>query len=385
MNPSEPLRRQLSGSSPTLLERAGLRSVTAGSASWPPPTDPIEVLTPEEQSALARIEWWAVACAAVAGALSAAACALAAIYAPAMEHHPVQHWALVLSAMALATLVEITYLYWLSLRAVREMAKAAGLRVHTSSELDEAVALSLARAALELPSPPHNLLEVDPHREASRLGLIAASLLYKAKIALTNFVLKALVRSVLGRTVTRAMLEWVALPVTALWNGLVMYQVLQEARLRVMGPSAAVLLAEWILAHPTDAGPVSSKPTPKHKLVLQAVGTSIVANREAHPNVVALSRRLAHGAQLSREVDWGGRAGFLHDLRQASEEDRLAALRTLIAVAILDGKVTRREQRWLERCFESVGRVTPNTLTKELRRRFVHGEGLPSEVLPKEF
>jgi hypothetical protein len=359
--------------------------VTSGSSSWPPPTDPIEVLTAEEQTALARIEWWAILWAAVAGALSATACALAAIYAPAMEHHPVQHWALVLSAMGFATLVEITYLYWLSLRAVREMAKAAGLRVHTSSELDEAVALALARAALELPSPPYNLLDVDPHREASRLGLIAASLLYKAKIALTNFLLKAVVRSVMGRTVTRAMLEWVALPVTALWNALVMYQVLQEARLRVMGPSAALLLAEWILSQPTGVQSAGPKATAKRRLVLQAIGTSIVANREAHPNVVALSRRLALGAQLSREVDWGGRAGFLNDLRQADEEDRMAALRTLIAVAILDGKVTRREQRWLERCFESVGKLTPNALTKELRRRFVRGEGLPSEVLPLQF
>jgi hypothetical protein len=271
------------------------------------------------------------------------------------------------------------------------MAKAAGLRVHTASELDEAVALALARAALELPSPPHNLLDVDPHREASRFALIAASLLYKAKIALTNFLIKAVLRSALGRVATRAVLDWVALPVTAIWNAVVMFQVLQEARLRVMGPSAAVLLADWALGRNNevpDLGGEATLPGPSpstRKLVLHAIGTSIVANREAHPNVVVLGRLLLGTEPLPSEVDWGARDAFLLELKAASHEDQNAALRTLISVAILDGKVTGREQQWLDRTFAAVGKAPPNALTQALRHRFIHGKGLPQEALPAEF
>jgi hypothetical protein len=361
------------------LERAGLRSVTAGSASWPPPSDPIEVLTQQEQRALALIEWAAVFLAAVAGAISAGVCAwVAAPLVGEMDQHPLHYWTVVGATLGGTTLVELAFLYWLSLRAVREMAKAAGLRVNTKSELDLAVALALARAALELPNPPHNLLDVDPHQEASRIGLIAATLLYKAKIALTNFILKTLVRRALGRAITRATLEWIALPVGALWNAVVMYLVLREARLRVMGPSAAVLLADWIF----DAWKDDAE---GRQLVLRAVGTSIVANREAHPNVLALVRLLRGGYELPADVDWGARQTFLKHLEAANPKQQLSALRTLVSIAILDGKVTKRERQWLEETFTRVGKQHPADVTRELEQRFVHGKGLPLETLPRDF
>jgi len=72
---------------------------------------------------------------------------------------------------------QLAYLYFDSLRAVREMAAAAGLSLDPETEQEE-LAVVLARAALELPSPPHNALAVDPHREASKLTLLVAGLLY---------------------------------------------------------------------------------------------------------------------------------------------------------------------------------------------------------------
>ncbi len=48
-----------------------------------------------------------------------------------------------------------------------------------------------------------------------------ASLLYKAKIALTNFLLKGVLRSVIGQSLATVALELVTVPVTGVWNAVV--------------------------------------------------------------------------------------------------------------------------------------------------------------------
>jgi hypothetical protein len=142
------------------LERVGLRVLTRASDTWPEPSDPIDVLTPEEQRKLRRITVGAVSSAALAGCLSALVSALATLYGPDPELQPVQHWACVIGATLVASVLEFAFLYWDGLRAVRGMAQAAGLRVHSGTQLDADVAVALARAALELPSPPKNRLGV---------------------------------------------------------------------------------------------------------------------------------------------------------------------------------------------------------------------------------
>src|SRR6188474_3513943 len=88
--------------------------------------DVIEVLTPEEQRALRRIQRGAVLRAGLAGAVSALVSAAAAIVAGDPAQGPVRYWTLVGVATLVASIFEIGYLYLDALRAVREMAAAAG-------------------------------------------------------------------------------------------------------------------------------------------------------------------------------------------------------------------------------------------------------------------
>ena len=132
----------------------------------------------------------------------------------------------------------------------------------------------MARAALELPNPVESAFGVDPRRETSRVRLIVASLVYKLKVSVTNFMAKTIVRRVFGRALIRTWLPFVAVPVTALWNAAVTYVVLREARIRVMGPSAARELVAVVFE---DAPP----PSPAARLCLaRAVGSAIVRTEE---------------------------------------------------------------------------------------------------------
>ncbi|MFO0646873.1 MAG: hypothetical protein U0326_11595 [Polyangiales bacterium] len=131
------------------------------------------------------------------------------------------YWGIVGGVTVVASVLEIAWLYWDGLRAVHALAHAAGLDLaeDPNGEDPTGVVWALARAALELPNPPDGVAGLDPMLpEASKLKLVLASTVYKLKVALTGFVMKALVRRALGRAATRAVLELVAAPVTAIWG-----------------------------------------------------------------------------------------------------------------------------------------------------------------------
>lgn len=359
------------------LERVGLVALGRGARLWPAPTSPVSELDYSERIALRRIERRAVVRAAVAGALSALASALVTLRVLEFEQtEPLRYWQWVAGVSAVTALFEVGYLYWDALEAVRQMAKASGVVLYSERALDRDVALALARAALELPTPHQNALGVDPHREARRWQLLLASLVYKAKVAASTFLLKALLRRVLGRFAARAALEFVAVPVTALWNAVVCYRVLREARLRAMGPSLAKELAHWIEGDGTRFRESETAP----QLTAWALGSAMVKNQFVHPNWVALLEHLNLPGTLAG--DFGDCPAFLRALGVASAPDQTPALRALVAAALLDGRLTRAEREWLTEAFRVAKRPSPVAGVERACRAFVAGDGFEPGHFP---
>lgn len=363
-----------------MLERWGL-AVLRGAPREPPVAsadDPIHVLNPDERLALRRIERDAVLRAALAGSLSGGVSAIAAAWAhkflgsdgsPRSLEDALKFWGTVGVATLFASIFEIGFLYWDALRSVHRMAGAAGLALteQTVSREQRDVALALARAALELPNPPHPELPLDPRRESVRWLAALAALLYKAKVALTNVALKAALRAFIGRSITRVALEFVVVPVTAIWNAVVCWSVVREARLRAMGPSAAIELVSLALADisPTEAG---------REAAMRAVASAVVRTRDLHPNHLAVIRAL--GAQFEpssfAELDDSNR--FLTRLAELTSSDQRLALRLLVIAAILDGRLTRAEKRLLEQAFAACGRSVSLAAVERLRKALAAGD-----------
>jgi hypothetical protein len=360
-----------------LLQRAPQRSISA-------PLDPVHVLNPEERAGVRRVERAAIVRAGLAGVVNAILTGLGELWAlPLLGPNPdlaiasqrVTFWLTFGLAAFVAAVLEIGYLYWDALRAIRELAGVAGLPL--SQQEDDEVALALARAALELPTPPHPVMGVDPHREASRVELVVASLVYKLKITVTNFLFKALLRRALGRAVTRAFLAFAAIPVNAAWNVAVCWLVLREARIRVMGPSAAEEVVRILLDHRPSL-------SEKGKLALhRAVASAIVRTRELHPNLIALMRSLRTrigdppaGAVLDESKV------FLASLSELETGEAKIVLAVLTAAAVLDGRLVRNERRLLVEARRHAGLSPDLAHARRLRRAFVAGEPIaPEEVL----
>ena len=373
---------------PPLLERMGIWYFRALSraARQRAATDPVHELNAEERASLRGIQRAAIVRAAAAGAVSSIVSAAAEIWVtpphPDAAANPWMFWGVVGGATALASVVEILYLYWDGLRAVHGLATAAGLDLFPQGDAGHAVAASMARAALELPNPPDPVHGIDPRREASKARLVLASLFYKLKVSVTNFVVKALVRRMLGRTMLRTwLLPFVAVPVTAAWNGLVCWFILREARIRAMGASAAREMVGSIFR-------AEGTPSPAQRdVVLRGVAATIVRTVDAHPNLLAVLDAVrdavgadsAPGAPPPEGLD--DTAGFLARLRALPASEQGFVLRVLGVAAIIDGRMTGAERRLWREAREAAGLPPDERPLKVLLRAFVHGDRVPEDLL----
>ncbi len=350
--------------------------------------DGVHFLNPEERAALKRIERRAVIRAAIAGGLSTivAAGVEVGIAQPLIEHHATLHanlefWAIVGGVTAVTSILEILYLYWDGLRAVHDLSHAAGLDLFPDQDDDKALAAAMARAALELPNPSTALFGVNPWREASRFRLVIASLVYKAKVSVTNFAIKALVRRMLGRAIVRSWLPFVAVPITAAWNAFVCWIILREARVRAMGPSAANEMIGIIFQ---DAPELSQN---ARVAIVRAVASSIVRSEDMHPNLLALMKEVVDrvGVASSRlphlpitTADEGGPVddsrAFLARMKTLRQDEQRVVLRVLAVASIIDGRLTRNEKRLLTEAWEVCGVPSRLAAVQSLRDAFVGGD-----------
>jgi len=332
-------------------------------------SDPVHVLNPAELAALRRIEIGVVLRAGVAGALSAAVSATAEVVAAGPGGDlDAAGWAFVIGITLAATTVEIAFLYWDALRSVHDLACAAGVRLFAQGEAI-GTAQALARAALELPNRVDPGLGIDPHREASKLALLGAAVLYKVKIGLTNFLVKLAIRRLLGRAVVRSWLPFVAVPITAIWNAWVARMVIHEARLRAMGPSAAQARIEALFGTRdlSQAG---------REAALRAVGYAVVGKRDLHPNLGALLVLLRQHLGGPGPALLDDRAVFLRELPALPPDERDLVLALLSLALVLDGRLSARERALWQAAQQAAGLPHDERGIRQLRRAFVTGRPL---------
>lgn len=374
-----------------LLERVGVRFFRARSAARPSVSaaDAVHVLNEAERAALRRVQAGAIFRSALAGALSGGVAAAAEVVAepllppgsPLFSMASLEYWSFLGGVTLLAAVLEILFLYWDTLRSVHELARVAGLELFGKDRRtsDDALVEALARAALELPNPVNLTARVNPHREVQKWRLVLASLAYKAKVGVTNFLVKLLVRRILGRVTVRsvlgALVPFVALPVTAAWNAAVTWKVLREARIRAMGPSALAELVDLVFSDVANLSPQG------RLSAVRAVAAAIVRTQDLHPNLVRMltlvSRRA--GDTGNNELDDVGL--FLSTLKTLAPEELRLSLQLLALAMAVDGKLSTRELKLWRDALAAVGRPAETAQVEVLRHAFAKGDGQMSALV----
>jgi hypothetical protein len=351
---------------------------------WVDRSDPhIHKWARSELAQIRRIERWTITVAALTGAISGSLLGTSEIWLSGamVEDADATHlreqlpyWSIYLSLAVLVSGAVILFLYWLVLRMVARISWIAGLRL-SAEEIEEAIALGLSRAALELPNPREPIYGIDPYARVARWKLVAYAILYRLKIGLTSFVLRVLLRRVLARAALRFYVPLVSIPVFAIWNALIISWVMREVRIRVAGPVAVQDLAELISAHKANLSEQS------RRLMLETVGEAIIRGEDHHPNYVLLLERLSQDLGIPPEsiaVNWNSSR---HSLQNENGKAQDILLVTLTIATMLNGQLRRAQRELLAEAYAVCGRSFDLHGLAELRREFISGRGVSKENL----
>jgi hypothetical protein len=260
------------------------------------------------------------------------------------------HYGWVGGVTAASVVIELYLLYVIAIRAVHEVSELINARRHAKDFLESgpfSITNILSRAALEIHDPEMNILGIDPFERVSKKNLVILSILYKAKIFLTNLVSKFVLGKLFGQALWGISITYVALPVECFWNGVVLRRVVQEARLRMFGFALSNHIADHVL-HDRLLEQLS----PQAKIgCLRALGNAVVMAQNYHPNMIMLLLRFQHLLHIHKEHQYDSWELFLDTLKRVNEQERDFLLNLFTIAVAFDGKISKLEANNLKSAY----------------------------------
>lgn len=266
----------------------------------------------------------------------------------------VTFWGVLIGAIIIACVFEIGALYWYSIKNSVLVADALDMHLDPLNKDRAFVGLSLVRAALELGNTNNVLFGVDPLKDAGGSGAMVAvfTLVYKAKVVLTGFLVKIAIKRVLGRGGAKYALPWAAVPATAFWDGMISHLVMVEAKLRGNGVATSVEVFQDIL-YDLDV-PIEEESEAFKMQLVRAVGCNIAKARDIYPAKEILLRHVVQELGFTEQLrekesgDLDDTELFLATMAELSGPEMKIVLEVLVLATVLDGNANKRERRLYE-------------------------------------
>lgn len=331
---------------------------------------------------ISRVTSWIIGLSALAGIVSGGLIGGAEIW---MRHgildgmedvgwrETLPYWVGFYAFAGVVSTVEIVVLYALALRGIERVTQHAGLSL-SRGEGQGLFAHSLARAALEFPSPQVHVYGIDPYAHVSTWKLTALNIAYKLKVGVSSFILRVFLRRVAARMAVRGMVPLIAGPLYAVWNAYIVSRIMMEARLRTLGPFAVDNL---IAAHFRTADKLGDA---AKDVILHASGEMMTRGRDAHPNQIYLMTRLrnALGREEDISLDWAAMRPHLLALDTARQT---LVLDALTVSCVIGARIHREQIALLRSACQDCGAALHEVRVKELHKALKRGDPVTGKEL----
>ena len=277
--------------------------------------------------------------------------------------------AIIIALGILITMVELTVMYFLSLRNARIIA-SLNEQSTSSEDIDEQVMVALVNAGLQTPNNTGEFFGINPRKHIARWQIALAAIFLKTKVSGSRAIIKMMWKRfairVLGRTVSRGALELASLPVFAFWNMMVMRSTIRELRLRSEMPLREDELEEFITLNSTNST----------DLCLDTIEEHIFCHGDVHPNVERMFRRI-HSETSDHSWDTNSKKRFGdRDLEQYSEGQIHLAIRTLLVTMAIDPRSRRKQNKLLKELEDHCGSI--GIKPYDVTHAILNGKDLPT-------
>jgi hypothetical protein len=290
------------------------------------------------------------------------------------ERGALMHYGWVAGVTAVSIAIELYLLFLIALRAVYEVSELVNLHASEKELMQDglfSVKNILARTALELPDPELEIMGIDPFKRISKKNLFVLGLLYKAKIFVTNTVVKYGLLFLVGKAVFGVSILYAAIIVECFWNSVVIRKVVHEARLRLFGFALANQIGKNVL----DENRLEHLSPMARSGCLRAIGNAVVMAQNYHPNMIILLIRFQQILKITKPDKYDDWNIFVDTLQQVSEHERNFLLDLFTVSAAFDGRLSNVESENLHTAYgKNYELYKPRLvrLTKELTTGRLH-------------
>ncbi len=340
----------------------------------------------DHAEALRHTTRWAVGCAVAAGIISGGIIGgseiwLRQVVFDGMEDvdfwEQLPWWIGWFAIAGVVSAIEIGFLYWVSVKGIARIVETSNISLGDRG-YSALFGRGLARAALEFPNPRVTIFGIDPYAYVSKWRLLARNVAYKMKVGVTSFVLRVFLRRVAARMAVRGLVPLMAGPLYAVWNAIIVWRIINEARIRAYGPAAVDQMLDRCLEEDGEGATLGET---GREVLLHGAGELTARAGDAHPNYVYLIGQLKDRLDIDPEeieIDWPAQRDRFGELDEA---DRRQVLAMLTLAAVIGSRVQSRQRELIDEAYWACGLRRAPKAFKRLRQQLKDGRLVVPEVL----
>jgi len=260
-------------------------------------------------------------------------------------------------------------LFFDTMHSSLKLVQSVNQELFKKDDTEKNFALTVSRAALEIPNPRLSEINIDPLKDSNKFRRIILILIYKAKASITKLFFKYIVQRAIGKTLSRAYFAVLAIPVVGFWNSYEAWRTIVEVKIRVLGPSTVTdILDFYKYQNISYKGQLQ---------MIRAVTISIIVAEDLHPNLELLYKGLVSSSEVNiRNSNINNRELFIERFAELSEIEKKYALEIMEYSIMLTGRTNYRKKVFLKRAYQVCNLDFDEAKFRKMMKNFKQGKSL---------
>lgn len=214
---------------------------------------------------------------------------------------------------------------------------------------------SIIHNCFEMPYPNTSVEGINPLRGYSKLRLLFALFVYRARVGVSTYLVRVLGRRSVARASAKVLAAFIIVPVVVFWDMLLASSLTYNSAILVLGPPQALRVFDDLVEGNGRALTFRCRAA-----IFRVLSCAIVQRGEVHPVLYVLYRhcktRLGTiiDAQYSQDLD--NVDLLIHQtLPCLPRLDQLLVLRVLALTLVVDGSISYKERNYMMTALEACG------------------------------
>jgi len=264
-------------------------------------------------------------------------------------------------------ILEIAFLTYNNIHAVKDIAHACNYP-HPEDPHFETNINSLIAVGLEKNIKSQSQIGINPFAGLSKWKVLLYTAINLAKAAMTNFLMKLVVKRLLGRYALRMLVDLAGIPVYAFWNAFAARYIVRESRVRIMANPIIKKFAKKLHEEQKD------NPEFVQNLYFMLDYVAIT-KRKFHGNhyLLALITLKEFGIEPDPKHEYDKE--FIKRMESASELTIQGFSKINLLGMALDGRISKKEEVMMYQWRKKGIYIFSEEETKNATREFFEGEG----------